>query len=408
MDAQMLADMLGLGPTKKVRGKGVMVCCPFHHEKTPSFLIDEKGNYHCFGGCDDKLKDGSWVRLYSLLKFHSEEPADYRKAYEELGMNRDFHYEKKEHRVQGEKVDVSLVGEPKGEDRIQLAYNATVSIIDSPAEEWIKSKKLETIVEDLGWRWSVKSKQIIIPNFEKGEIVSARVRRLGEKTKALPSNKYGPPRPLYYFLESQDTVLFCEGETSTATAVLSGYSAVGIPGAGNKACINTAVCVSANAGYKTVIGCGDNDDAGREMNRLIKCAIQNFGTKQKFIPLPMSVIGEEENLNTHHDLNDALAEGNLALKDFMDKVLDPLAGAIPLTGWESIYAQVLFSTKEEAYNLIAEELEKHPGDTPAETKFLADMFSADLSTMKRLWAANPPLQQKYLWYKDCMKEVQAK
>ena len=87
---------------------------------------------------------------------------------------------------------------------------------------------------------------------------------------------------------------------------------------------------------------------------------------------------------------------------------DIFPGAEELTGWESIYAQVLFSTKEEAYNLIAEELEKHPGDTPAETKFLADMFSADLSTMKRLWAANPSFQQKYLWYKDCMKEVQAK
>lgn len=96
------------------------------------------------------------------------------------------------------------------------------------------------------------------------------------------------------------------------------------------------------------------------------------------------------------------------LKQEAEQESDPLAGAIPLTGWESIYAQVLFSTKEEAYNLIAEELEKHPGDTPAETKFLADMFSADLSTMKRLWAANPPFQQKYLWYKDCMKEVQAK
>lgn len=23
--------------------------CPFHKEKTPSFIIDKKGDYHCFG-----------------------------------------------------------------------------------------------------------------------------------------------------------------------------------------------------------------------------------------------------------------------------------------------------------------------------------------------------------------------
>lgn len=32
------------------RGGGYWACCPFHHEKTPSFCINEAGNfYHCFG-----------------------------------------------------------------------------------------------------------------------------------------------------------------------------------------------------------------------------------------------------------------------------------------------------------------------------------------------------------------------
>src|SRR3569833_583383 len=31
-------------------GREWKACCPFHHEKTPSFTInDEKGFYHCFG-----------------------------------------------------------------------------------------------------------------------------------------------------------------------------------------------------------------------------------------------------------------------------------------------------------------------------------------------------------------------
>ncbi len=32
------------------RGSGYWACCPFHHEKTPSFCLNEAGNfYHCFG-----------------------------------------------------------------------------------------------------------------------------------------------------------------------------------------------------------------------------------------------------------------------------------------------------------------------------------------------------------------------
>lgn len=26
-----------------------LVKCPFHHDKTPSFLIDEENGFHCFG-----------------------------------------------------------------------------------------------------------------------------------------------------------------------------------------------------------------------------------------------------------------------------------------------------------------------------------------------------------------------
>ena len=38
------------GVQVKRAGAGYMACCPFHHEKTPSFSIQpEKGFYHCFG-----------------------------------------------------------------------------------------------------------------------------------------------------------------------------------------------------------------------------------------------------------------------------------------------------------------------------------------------------------------------
>lgn len=31
-------------------GDRLIACCPFHHEETPSFVVDQKKNiYHCFG-----------------------------------------------------------------------------------------------------------------------------------------------------------------------------------------------------------------------------------------------------------------------------------------------------------------------------------------------------------------------
>ena len=46
-----LVDIISsYGINVKRAGSGYMACCPFHHEKTPSFSIQpEKGFYHCFG-----------------------------------------------------------------------------------------------------------------------------------------------------------------------------------------------------------------------------------------------------------------------------------------------------------------------------------------------------------------------
>ena len=46
-----LADLIAsYGIQVKTAGASKKACCPFHHEKTPSFNINEsKGFYHCFG-----------------------------------------------------------------------------------------------------------------------------------------------------------------------------------------------------------------------------------------------------------------------------------------------------------------------------------------------------------------------
>lgn len=45
-----IVDVIGSYVTLKRRGNSYMACCPFHHEKTPSFHVSrEKQMYHCFG-----------------------------------------------------------------------------------------------------------------------------------------------------------------------------------------------------------------------------------------------------------------------------------------------------------------------------------------------------------------------
>ena len=45
-----ISDLIGRKLQLRRRGRDYVACCPFHHEKTPSFSVsDARGIYHCFG-----------------------------------------------------------------------------------------------------------------------------------------------------------------------------------------------------------------------------------------------------------------------------------------------------------------------------------------------------------------------
>lgn len=60
-----IVDVAGSYLTLDKRGASYWACCPFHHEKTPSFAINEAGQfYHCFG-CGES---GDVIRFVSEME----------------------------------------------------------------------------------------------------------------------------------------------------------------------------------------------------------------------------------------------------------------------------------------------------------------------------------------------------
>ncbi len=64
-----IADVIGSVLTLKSSGSSLKACCPFHKEKTPSFMVNRnRQSYHCFG-CGETGDVISFVQKYYNLTF---------------------------------------------------------------------------------------------------------------------------------------------------------------------------------------------------------------------------------------------------------------------------------------------------------------------------------------------------
>ena len=64
-----IVDVINSRVKLKKAGRDYQACCPFHHEKTPSFTVSEKKQfYYCFG-CGAKGNAISFLMDYDKLEF---------------------------------------------------------------------------------------------------------------------------------------------------------------------------------------------------------------------------------------------------------------------------------------------------------------------------------------------------
>ena len=86
-----IVDLINSRVKLKKAGRDYQACCPFHHEKTPSFTVsDKKQFYHCFG-CGAHGNAISFLMEYDKLEFVE--------AVEELAgfLGLEIPYEKRPH-----------------------------------------------------------------------------------------------------------------------------------------------------------------------------------------------------------------------------------------------------------------------------------------------------------------------
>ena len=103
----------------KPSGKNYKANCPFHREKTPSFMVSpERQSWHCFGACNEGGDAISFLMKYENLEF-----------YDAL-------------KVLAEKTGVEI---QSAGDRDFKSYNALYKVTDA-AKEFFKSQLVNSAV----------------------------------------------------------------------------------------------------------------------------------------------------------------------------------------------------------------------------------------------------------------------
>lgn len=295
------ARYLGVDYVK--RYGNILICCPFHNDTHPSLVIyPEIDRGTCCFVCG---KTWSWAWLAHEIKGIS-----YPEALKDLGQ---------EEKLTGTGKQMARVEETSFCDEREKfyveAYNAKFNkcSVDYPQKmiDWLEYKKLTKVAKELDWRWHDGTifrgwgEGIVIPHRRpwSGENIDyVRIREWNGEGFDKPKGSFKMTIEPYFSAFRPNSVQFLvEGESDSASIYANGGSAVGIPGATSKKAINTVLATLNDLPFvKSVVVCGDNDEAGQTMNKLVMEAARKIAPRLHISVFKPRLDKKGSDINDHH------------------------------------------------------------------------------------------------------------
>lgn len=283
-NADLMVDWLGISDYDS---RNMRSCCPFHSEKTPSFIYNQKAhNFHCFG-C------GMTVDVIDVLmqKGHTFLSAC-RVLFEEAGIQHSFGEE-------GVKTRTSY-RYPHDEDHA----------LTDVAPYWNRRKISNETLEYTKVGSDGKG-NTVFKFYDTNDVLTmvkyrpARTVKKGE-TKTW-CQKDADTSPILFNMNQinpENPLLICEGECDCMSAIEAGYyNTVSVPlGCQNLHWIEE--CWNWLEQFKSIIIAFDNDQAGTEARKQV---IYRLGTwRTKFIEYPKYKVLDDGRRIPIKDMNDVL------------------------------------------------------------------------------------------------------
>lgn len=286
--ADLIADVLQIEKYDSRNKKG---CCPFHQERTPSFVWDSKSKrYHCFGACNksvdivDAFIEGQHLTFNQAVS----------KVFEIANMD----------------VPMGEVG-VKTEPFYKYPTEVKCNNKDQVYEYWAKRKISQATLDYCDVRQDNHG-NTVFNYYDTNDVlclVKYRPSRKIDKSKGdlkAWCQKGADTMPLLWNMNRINTtepLLIVEGEGDCMSAIESGYlNTVSVCfGAGNYTWIEK------NFGwleqFDTIIICADNDEAGDKMRK--ECVFRLGSWRCKVVDIPHYVERDAKKIKIK-DLNEVL------------------------------------------------------------------------------------------------------
>lgn len=286
-NAELIAETLNL-ESLKYDSKNKKACCPYHDEKTPSFVYNPKEyNFHCFG-C------GKTVDVVDAIIY--KEKCSFIEALQKLFELAEIPYSFGEHKVK---------------TRSQYKYPTPVELRDrTNVEKYLAIRKISPQTMDIADIREDEHGNIVFNYYDLNDVLTMVKYRPSRKVQKGENKcwcqKGADTSHLLFNMHNVNTtkpLLVCEGEIDCLSAIEAGFpNTVSVPlGAGNTHWIEENWEWLEQ--FDNIIICADNDEAGIKLQKEATYRLGSWRTK--FVEVPRMYKTENKTVRTK-DLNEVL------------------------------------------------------------------------------------------------------